>query len=46
MRNRFEVEQELAKHKLPPLELDKMIEEPELEEEIKKTSYKDAFQVD
>lgn len=34
-RNRFEIEQELAKKHLPPLELDKMIEESELEEEIK-----------
>lgn len=34
-RNRFEVEKELEKHKLPPIELDKMIEEKELEEEIK-----------
>lgn len=35
-RNRFEIEQELSKHNLPPLEVDKMIEESELEEEIKK----------
>lgn len=34
-RNRFEVEQELASRQLPPLEVDKMIDEPELEEEIK-----------
>lgn len=34
--NRFEVEQELAKRKLPPLEIEKMVEEPELEEELKK----------
>lgn len=33
-RNRFEVEQELAKRRLPPLELNKMLEEPELEAEI------------
>lgn len=33
-RNRFEVEQLLAKKKLPPLEPDRIIEEPELEEEI------------
>lgn len=33
--NRFEIEQELAKKHLPPLELDKMIEESELEEGIK-----------
>jgi len=35
VRNRFEVEQELAKMHLPPLELDKMLAEPELEEAIK-----------
>lgn len=34
-RNRFEVEQELAKRNLPPLEIDKMLDESELEEEIK-----------
>jgi len=37
-RNRFEVEQELKHRHLPPLELDKMLDEPELEEEIKKTA--------
>lgn len=40
-RNRFEIEQELAKKNLPPIELDKMLEEPELEEEIK-ASLKEA----
>lgn len=35
--NRFEVEQELAQKKLPPLEVDKLIDEPELDEEIKKS---------
>lgn len=35
VRNRFEVEQELAKKNLPPLEVDKLLEEKELEEEIK-----------
>lgn len=40
-RNRFEVEQELAKRKLPPVELDKMLSEPELEEEIKKHPVKE-----
>lgn len=34
-RNRFEVEQALAQKKLPPLELDKILDESELEEEIK-----------
>lgn len=34
-RSRFEIEQALAKNHLPPLELDKMLEECELEEEIK-----------
>lgn len=33
-RNRFEIEQELAKHNLPTLEVDKLLEEPELEKEI------------
>lgn len=36
-RNRFEVEQLLSKHHLPPLEIEKMIEEKELEEEIKES---------
>lgn len=35
-RNRFEIEQELSKHNLPPLELDKIIEEKDLEDEINK----------
>lgn len=34
-RNRFAIEQELAKKHLPPLELDKQLDEPELEAEIK-----------
>lgn len=34
-RNRFEIEQTLAQKHLPPLELDKMIDENEMEEEIK-----------
>ena len=37
-RNRFEVEQELVKRHLLPLELDKMLEEPELEAEIARLS--------
>lgn len=40
-RNRFEIEQSLAQHKLPPLELDKMLEEAELEEEINKKPVSD-----
>lgn len=36
LRNRFEVEQLLAKNNLPPLELDKIIEEKDLEDEINK----------
>lgn len=36
-RNRFEVEQLLSQHHLPAPELDKMIEEPELEAEINKS---------
>lgn len=35
VRNRFEIEQALAKHKLPSLELDKLLDDSELEEEIK-----------
>lgn len=34
-RNRFAIEQELAKKHLPPLEIEKMLEESELEEAIK-----------
>lgn len=34
-RNRFEVEQLLAKHHLPPPEVNKMLDEPLLEEKIK-----------
>lgn len=34
-RNRFEVEKELAQRNLPPLEVDKMLAEPELEAELK-----------
>lgn len=41
VRNRFEAEQLLAKHNLPPLELDKMLAEDELEEEIKKNLVKE-----
>lgn len=36
--NRFAADEELAKHKLPPVEVDKMIDEPELDEELKKES--------
>ncbi len=32
--NRFEAEEELANHNLPPMEVDKMIDEPELAEKI------------
>jgi len=39
-RNRFEIEQALAQKHLPPLELDKMLTEDELEEEIKKNPVK------
>lgn len=34
-RNRFEIENELSKRHLPPLEMDKMIDEEDMEEEIK-----------
>lgn len=37
VRNRFEAEQLLAKNNLPPIEVDKLLEEKELEEEIKST---------
>lgn len=42
VRNRFEIEQELKQHHLPSLELDKMLSEPELEEEIKKNPVKES----
>lgn len=35
-RNRFEADQELAEKGLPPIDSDKLIDEPELEEEIAK----------
>lgn len=42
--NRFEADEVLAKHKLPPVEVEKMVDEPELEkaleEEIKKDGEK------
>ncbi len=34
--NRFEAEKELAQNNLPPLEVEKLLEEPELDEELKK----------
>ena len=34
--NRFDAEAQLSEHNLPPLELDKILEEPELEPEIEK----------
>lgn len=40
-RNRFEVEQELSKHHLPPPEVEKIIEEPELEEQIQEKQTKE-----
>ena len=40
-RNRFEIEQALAQKHLPPLELNKMLEETELEEAIKKNLVKE-----
>lgn len=42
VRNRFEIEQALAKHKLPPLEADKLLDETELEEEISQRSVKEG----
>lgn len=41
-RNRFAVEQELEKHHLPPLEVDKILDETELEEQIKAKLEKEA----
>ena len=41
-RNRFELDQTLAQHKLPPLEASKMLEEPELEAAIKENSLEEA----
>lgn len=35
-RNRFDTDEKLAKYKLPPVDVDKLIEEEELESEIKK----------
>lgn len=40
-RNRFEVEQLLAKHHLPPPEVNKMLDEPFLEEQIKEKLIKE-----
>jgi peptide deformylase len=40
-RSRFEVEELLSKNNLPPLELEKMIEEPELESQIKEKAEKE-----
>lgn len=40
-RNRFEVEQLLAKHHLPPPEVDKMLDEKELETQIKEKAAKE-----
>ena len=34
--NRFDAESELSKHNLPPLEVDKILDEPDLEPEIEK----------
>ncbi len=34
VRNRFELDQELSKHNLPPVEVEKLIDEPELEAQI------------
>lgn len=34
--SRFETEQELSKNNLPPLDVEKLLEEPELEKELKK----------
>lgn len=39
-RNRFEVEQLLSKNHLPPIEVEKLIEEEQLEEEIKENQPK------
>lgn len=39
-RNRFELDQELAKHNLPPVEAEKLIEEPELEAQIQEQTKK------
>lgn len=39
--NRFEADEILAKHNLPPVEVDKIIDEPELEAELEKTDKND-----
>ena len=36
--NRFEADEVLKKNNLPPLEIDKLVDEPELTEEINKLS--------
>lgn len=43
-RNRFEVEQELQKHALPPVEVEKLLEEKDLEEKIKADLANEAVQ--
>ena len=40
--NRFEAEAELQKNNLPPIELDKILDEPELTEEISKLPVKET----
>jgi len=39
--NRFETDAILTKHKLPPIELDKIVDEPELEAELEKQAKND-----
>ena len=39
--NRFEADEVLAKHNLPPVEVDKIVDEPELEAELGKTDKND-----
>ena len=34
--NRFDAETELSKHDLPPIEVDKLLDEPELQAEVEK----------
>ena len=44
--NRFDAEAELSKHNLPPLQLEKMLDEPELEPEINKLLEEQAKKTD
>ena len=44
--NRFEAEEELKKHNLPPVEVEKLLDEPELTEEVNKLKEKELAKND